>query len=122
MAGHLIRRLHQQSTQVFLAQTQPAGVDLASVQFAPPDAIGQPPGRDQARLAAAGNAWSQLCVERTKALAVGQSLGREAPLKSSLETARAALTRRVESLEAQVVAPPAPADRPAPRRKRPPAE
>ena len=38
------------------------------------------------------------------------------------EAARAALTRRVESLEAQVVAPPPPADRPAPRRKRPPAE
>lgn len=52
MAGHLIRRLHQQSTQVFLAQTQAAGFDLTSVQFAALDAIAQQPGIDQAGLAA----------------------------------------------------------------------
>lgn len=51
MAGHLIRRLHQQSTQIFLAQTQGAGLDLTSVQFAALDAIEQQPGIDQARLA-----------------------------------------------------------------------
>ena len=34
-------------------------------------------------------------MERTNALAVAQSLEREAPLKSSLETARAALRRGV---------------------------
>lgn len=52
MAGHLIRRLHQQSTQVFLAQTQAAGLDLTSVQFAALDTIAGQPGIDQATLAA----------------------------------------------------------------------
>ena len=52
MAGHLIRRLHQQSTQVFQAQTQAAGFDLTSVQFAALDGIAQQPGIDQASLAA----------------------------------------------------------------------
>ncbi|MBP6778282.1 MAG: MarR family transcriptional regulator [Piscinibacter sp.] len=52
MAGHLIRRLHQQSTQVFQARSQAAGFDLTSVQFAALDAIAQQPGIDQAGLAA----------------------------------------------------------------------
>ena len=52
MAGHLIRRLHQQSTQVFQANTQAAGFDLTSVQFAALDAISQQAGTDQASLAA----------------------------------------------------------------------
>jgi DNA-binding MarR family transcriptional regulator len=52
MAGHLIRRLHQQSTQVFQAQMLAAGFDLTSVQFAALDAITQRPGIDQASLAA----------------------------------------------------------------------
>ena len=52
MAGHLIRRLHQQSTQVFQAGTQAAGFDLTSVQFAALDAIAERPGIDQATLAA----------------------------------------------------------------------
>jgi DNA-binding MarR family transcriptional regulator len=52
MAGHLIRRLHQQSTQVFQARMQAAGFDMTSVQFAALDAIAQQPGIDQAGLAA----------------------------------------------------------------------
>jgi DNA-binding MarR family transcriptional regulator len=52
MAGHLIRRLHQQSTQIFQTRTQAAGFDLTSVQFAALDAIAQEPGIDQAGLAA----------------------------------------------------------------------
>jgi MarR family transcriptional regulator, temperature-dependent positive regulator of motility len=52
MAGHLIRRLHQQSTQVFQAQTQAAGFELTSVQFAALDAVAEQPGIDQASLAA----------------------------------------------------------------------
>lgn len=51
MAGHLIRRLHQQSTQVFQAQTRAEGLDLTSVQFAALDAVAQQPGIDQASLA-----------------------------------------------------------------------
>ena len=53
MAGHLIRRLHQQSTQVFQSRTQAAGFDMTSVPFAALDAIAQQPGIDQASLAAA---------------------------------------------------------------------
>jgi DNA-binding MarR family transcriptional regulator len=52
MAGHLIRRLHQQSTQIFQAQTQAAGIELTSVQFAALDAIAEQPDIDQASLAA----------------------------------------------------------------------
>ncbi len=52
MAGHLIRRLHQQSTQIFQAKMQEAGFDMTSVQFAALDAIAEQPGIDQASLAA----------------------------------------------------------------------
>ena len=51
MAGHLIRRLHQQSTLVFVQQTQAAGFDVTAVQFAALDAIQSHPGVDQARVA-----------------------------------------------------------------------
>lgn len=52
MAGHLIRRLNQVSTQVFSQRIQEAGLDLTSVQFAALDAIIAHPGIDQARVAA----------------------------------------------------------------------
>lgn len=52
MPGHLIRRLHQQSMQVFQSRMQAAGFDLTSVQFAALDAIDEQPGIDQATLAA----------------------------------------------------------------------
>jgi MarR family transcriptional regulator, temperature-dependent positive regulator of motility len=51
MAGHLIRRLHQLSTQVFVQRTQAAGFDLTPVQFAALDAIRHHPDTDQARVA-----------------------------------------------------------------------
>ncbi len=51
MPGHLIRRMHQLSTQVFAQLTQAAGHDLTSVQFAALDAIHANPGTDQARVA-----------------------------------------------------------------------
>ena len=50
MPGHLIRRLHQISTQVFLSRVKEAGFDLTPVQFAALDAVGRHPGIDQARL------------------------------------------------------------------------
>lgn len=52
MAGHLIRRLHQNSTQVFAARMQQTGFDLTPVQFAAMDAIIAEPGIDQATVAA----------------------------------------------------------------------
>ena len=51
MAGHLIRRLHQQSTQIFVQRTQAAGFDLTPVQFAALDAIHSHPATDQACVA-----------------------------------------------------------------------
>ncbi len=51
MVGHLIRRLHQQSTQVFVQRTHAAGFDLTPVQFAALDAIHASPATDQARVA-----------------------------------------------------------------------
>lgn len=52
MAGHLIRRLNQRSTQVFGARLQEAGFDLTPVQFAAMEAISAEPGIDQAGVAA----------------------------------------------------------------------
>lgn len=52
MAGHLIRRLQQHSTQVFAGHTRDAGFDITSVQFAALDAIRANPGIDQAGVAA----------------------------------------------------------------------
>jgi MarR family transcriptional regulator, temperature-dependent positive regulator of motility len=51
MAGHLIRRLHQQSTTIFAQRTQAAGFDLTPVQFAALDAIYAHPATDQAFVA-----------------------------------------------------------------------
>ncbi len=53
MPGHLIRRLHQLSTQFFLQQVGAAGYNLTPVQFAALDALADRPGTDQARLAEA---------------------------------------------------------------------
>lgn len=51
MAGHLIRRLNQISTQVFSTHIQEAGFGLTPVQFAALDAIIAHPGIDQAGIA-----------------------------------------------------------------------
>lgn len=52
MAGHLIRRLNQASTQLFLKHMKEAGLELTPVQFAAMDAIIAQPGLDQAGIAA----------------------------------------------------------------------
>lgn len=51
MPGHLIRRLHQLSTQVFARQIREAGSDLTPIQFAALDALFHSPDIDQATLA-----------------------------------------------------------------------
>ena len=51
MAGHLIRRLHQQSTSRFVQRTQEIGFDLTPIQFAALDAIYTNHGSDQASIA-----------------------------------------------------------------------
>jgi len=52
MAGHLIRRMNQISTQIFNTHMQQTGFDLTPVQFAAMDAIATCPGIDQAGVAA----------------------------------------------------------------------
>lgn len=52
MPGHLVRRLHQISTQVFVARARAAGFDITPVQFAALDALHEHPGTDQASIAA----------------------------------------------------------------------
>ncbi|WP_425073583.1 MarR family winged helix-turn-helix transcriptional regulator [Sagittula sp. S175] len=52
MPGHVIRRLHQQSTQLFQTRMKAAGHDLTPVQFAAMGAIRKDPGIDQASVAA----------------------------------------------------------------------
>ncbi len=52
MAGHLIRRLHQMSTQVFQSRAKAVEVDLTPVQFAAMMAIRDHPRIDQAGIAA----------------------------------------------------------------------
>ena len=52
MAGHVIRRLNQHSTQVFALGAQRAGFHLTPVQFAAMDTIAAHPGIDQAGVAA----------------------------------------------------------------------
>jgi len=51
MPGHVIRRLHQLSTHIFLKRVREAGFDLTPVQFAALDALRHSPGIDQAGLA-----------------------------------------------------------------------
>lgn len=53
MPGHLIRRIHQLSTRLFLQHVHEAGSDLTPVQFAALNALKNAPGIDQARLAEA---------------------------------------------------------------------
>ncbi|PRY89421.1 MarR family winged helix-turn-helix transcriptional regulator [Donghicola tyrosinivorans] len=53
MIGHMIRRLHQKSTQVFTKRMTDAGHDLTAVQFSALDAIHSLPGSDQATIAEA---------------------------------------------------------------------
>lgn len=50
LPGHLVRRLHQYSTQIFMQRAQEAGFDLTPVQFAALDALRHRPGIDQAGL------------------------------------------------------------------------
>ena len=51
MPGHLIRRMHQISTSIFLDGVRAAGHDLTAVQFAALSTLAENPGIDQARLA-----------------------------------------------------------------------
>ena len=49
--GHLIRRLHQISTNIFMLRVKEAGCDLTPVQFAAMQALKASPDIDQAQIA-----------------------------------------------------------------------
>lgn len=115
MAGHLIRRLHQQSTQVYQSATQAAGFDLTSVQFAALDAVAEQPGIDQASLAAAisfdratiGGVIDRLeqkgLIERE--ISPDDRRARQLRLTSAGRRQLAALRPVVEALQADILAP-----------------
>lgn len=115
MAGHLIRRMHQQSTQVYQSATQAAGFDLTSVQFAALDAVAEQPGIDQASLAAAisfdratiGGVIDRLeqkgLIERE--ISPDDRRARQLRLTSAGRRQLAALRPVVEALQAEILAP-----------------
>lgn len=115
MAGHLIRRLHQQSTQVFQSRTQAAGFDMTSVQFAALDAIAQQPGIDQASLAATigfdratiGGVVDRLEQKGLLQRSVSAQDRRARELQLTVEGKRLLKACRpvVESLQAEILAP-----------------
>lgn len=121
MAGHLIRRLHQQSTQVFQARTQAAGFDMTSVQFAALDAIARQPDLDQASLAAEisfdratiGGVIERLeqkgLVQRT--VSEQDRRARQLSLTRAGERLLAASRPVVEALQAEILAPLSAAER-----------
>lgn len=121
MAGHLIRRLHQQSSQVFQARTQAAGFDLTSVQFAALDAIAREPGIDQASLAATisfdratiGGVLDRLETKGLVARVVSAQDRRARRLSLTLqgEQLLASIRPVVEALQAEILAPLSPGER-----------
>lgn len=121
MAGHLVRRLHQQSTQVFQARMQDAGVELTSVQFAALDVIERQPGIDQASLAATisfdratmGGVVDRLEAKGLLRREVSAQDRRARLLHLTPEGARLLAASRplVEALQADILAPLTPAER-----------
>jgi DNA-binding MarR family transcriptional regulator len=121
MAGHLIRRLHQQSTQVFQERTQAAGFDLTSVQFAALDAIALQPGIDQASLAATigfDRATIGGVVDRLELKGLVQRMvsaqdrrSRRLHLTPAGELLLGACRPLVEALQADILGPLSPAER-----------
>ncbi|RVV97642.1 MarR family transcriptional regulator [Mesobaculum littorinae] len=113
LPGHLIRRMHQFSTKVFLTRVREAGYDLTPVQFAALEALRREGDLDQARLAdaiAKDRATTGAVVDR---LAQKRLIGRSADpndrrsrivsLTPEGETVIAAMTPVVEALQKEVL-------------------
>jgi len=113
MAGHLIRRLHQQATQIFVRRTQAAGFDLTPVQFAALDAIHAHPATDQARVAemiAYDRATIGGVIERLeqkgwirRVVSERDRRARELSLTAKGERVRAALLPTVRDLQDEIL-------------------
>ena len=113
LPGHLIRRLHQLSTQVFMQRVQQAGYDLTPVQFAALDALRHSPGIDQAGLAdliAKDRATTGAVVDRLKQKGLVARLvnsrdkrARELTLTAQGEAVIAAMTPIVVELQRETL-------------------
>lgn len=113
MPGHLIRRLHQLSTQVFLQRVREAGYDLTPVQFAALDALRHRPGIDQAGLAqaigkdrATVGAVADRLVQKelvTRIVSDRDKRSRELALTGEGEATLAALEPVVERLQKEIL-------------------
>ncbi len=113
MPGHLIRRLHQLSTQVFLRRVREAGFDLTPVQFAALDALQHSPGIDQAGLAQAigkDRATTGAVVDRleqkglvSREVNVRDKRARELLITEEGRIVRAALLPVVERLQKEIL-------------------
>ena len=121
MAGHLIRRLHQQSSQVFVQRVQAAGYDLTPVQFAALDAIHAHPATDQARIAeviACDRATIGGVIDRLeqkgwvrRVVSERDRRAREVSLTTQGERVRTALLPIVRDLQRDILEPLSEADR-----------
>lgn len=121
MAGHLIRRLHQQSSQVFVQRVQAAGYDLTPVQFAALDAIHAHPATDQARIAeviAYDRATIGGVIDRLeqkgwvrRVVSERDRRAREVSLTTQGERVRTALLPIVRDLQDEILEPLSAADR-----------
>lgn len=121
MAGHLIRRLHQQSTQVFGQHAREAGFDVTSVQFAAMDAIRAHPGIDQAGVAALiaydratiGGVIDRLIGKGwvARSISARDRRAREVRLTPEGEAVFAALLPVVRALQEQILGPLSPEER-----------
>lgn len=121
MAGHLIRRLHQQSSQVFVQRVQAAGYELTPVQFAALDAIHAHPATDQARIAeviAYDRATIGGVIDRLeqkgwvrRVISERDRRAREVSLTTQGERVRTALLPIVRDLQDEILEPLSGADR-----------
>ena len=121
MAGHLIRRMHQQSTQVFAQRTQAAGFDLTAVQFAALDAIHAHPATDQARVAeliAYDRATIGGVIDRLeqkgwihRVVSERDRRARELSLTAEGQRVRSALLPVIQDLQGEILQPLSDADR-----------
>lgn len=115
MAGHLIRRLHQHSTQVFVQRTLAAGYDLTPVQYAALEAIYENPGSDQkfvAEMIGYDRATIGGVIERLenkgwvrRVISEQDRRARELSLTAKGKSIRAALRPIVKELQKEILLP-----------------